>query len=135
MSSRGSALLEFAIAWPVTLLLVMATVQLAVWGSEAYAVRQAALAGARAGSQAGGSPATAQAAAIAVLRPTLVGVSAVAWCPGLASAPRLWVCARTFSNLVEVQVGGSVPSLLPLLPGGGWLPVAAKVSLPLETFQ
>jgi len=50
--ANGSALLEFAIVWPVALLLVAGSVQLAVWGSEAYSARQAALAGARTGSAA-----------------------------------------------------------------------------------
>ena len=131
----GSALLEFAIAWPVTLLLVMGAVQLAVWGSEAYAVRQAALAGARAGSGVGGGTAIARAAALAVLQPSLVGVSATAWCPGLPGHPRLWVCVRYFSSTAEVQIHGTVPALVPLLPGSDGLPVGADVALRLETFR
>jgi TadE-like protein len=131
----GSALLEFAIAWPVTLLLVMGAVQLAVWGSEAYAVREAALAGARAGSGVGGGTAIAQTAALAVLRPSMVGVSAVAWCPGPPRVPRLWVCVRYSASMTDVHVGGTVPALVPLLPWAGGLPVGADVALPGETFH
>jgi hypothetical protein len=132
----GSALLEFAIAWPVALLLVMASVQLAVWGSEAYAVRQAALAGARAGSGAGGSAAIAQAVALASLRPSLVGVVATPWCATSgAPEPRLWVCGILTASRAEVRIGGSVPGLVPLLPGARGLPVTADVSLDRETFR
>jgi Flp pilus assembly protein TadG len=131
----GSALLEFAIAWPVTLLLVMGAVQLAVWGSEAYSVRQAALAGARAASGVGGTAAVAQSTALAVLRPSLVGVSPTAWCPGLPGHPRVWVCVRYLSSTSEVRVGGSVPALVPIFPGSGGLPVGADVILPREAFQ
>jgi len=35
--SRGSALIEFALAWPIVLLLVLGSVELAVWASEAAA--------------------------------------------------------------------------------------------------
>lgn len=131
----GSALLEFAIAWPVTLLLVVGAVQLAVWGSEAYAVRESALAGARAASGVGGGPAIAEEAALSTLRPSLVGVSASAWCPGLPGHPRLWVCVHLFAATIDVQIGGSVPALVPLLPGAGGLPVGADVALPRESFQ
>jgi hypothetical protein len=132
----GSALLEFAIAWPVALLLVLASVQLAVWGSQAYAVRQAALAGARAGSGAGGSAAIAQAVALASLRPSLVGVAGTPWCAGGGTPPpRLWVCAIFTSSRVEVRIGGSVPALVPLLPGARGLPVSADVSLAREIFR
>ena len=131
----GSALLEFAIAWPVALLLVVGTVQLAIWGTEVYAVRQAALAGARAGSGVGGGTAVGLAASLEVLRPSLVGVSPAAWCPGQPRPPRLWVCVRESASLTQVTIRGTVPGLLPLLPGGLWLPVGADVALPRETFQ
>jgi len=114
---------------------VVGTVQLAVWGSEAYAVRQAALAGARAGSGVGAGTAAAQAAAFAVLRPSLVGVSPTAWCPGRPRPPRLWVCIRAAYASTRVSIRGSVPALLPLLPGGLGLPVGADVTLPTETFH
>jgi Flp pilus assembly protein TadG len=133
---RGSALLEFAIAWPVALLLVMASVQLSVWASESYAVRQAALVGARAGSAADGSAAIAQEVALEALRPALVGVVAVPWCAvSRTPQPRLWVCVTWSTTAVEVRVGGSVPALAPLLPGGRGLPVAADVTLAREAFQ
>ena len=45
--------MEFALAWPVVLLLVLGAVQLAIWASESAAARGAALAGARAGTVAG----------------------------------------------------------------------------------
>ena len=43
-SGRGTAILEFALAWPVALLLALGCVELAVWGAESYAARSAALA-------------------------------------------------------------------------------------------
>jgi len=36
---------------------------------------------------------------------------------------------------VEVRVGGSIPTLLPLLPGGGGLPLDADVVLAREMFR
>jgi TadE-like protein len=133
---RGSALLEFAIAWPVALLLVLGSVQLGVWGSEAFAAKQAALAGARAGSAAGGTPELARSAALASLRPVLVGATAGPWCPSSAEAPpSVWVCVGWSEAIVEVRVGGSVPALLPLLPRAGGLPLDADVALARETFR
>jgi TadE-like protein len=132
----GSALLEFAIAWPVALLLIVGSVQVAVWGSEAFAAKQAALAGARAGIAAGGSVGLARSAALASLRPVLVGVNAGAWCPSSAGPPpSVWVCVTWSVATVEVRVGGSVPALLPLLPGARGLPVGADVRLDRETFR
>jgi Flp pilus assembly protein TadG len=131
----GSALLEFAIAWPVALLLIAGSVQLAVWGSETYAAKQAALAGARAGSAADGTAALAQAVALATLRPVLVGTGAGAWCPTSRTArPPVWVCVTWTPTTVEVRVGGTVPAILPLVPGGA-LPLRADVALGRETFQ
>jgi len=134
--ANGSALLEFAIVWPVALLLVAGSVQLAVWGSEAYSARQAALAGARTGSAADGTAALAESAALRLLQPALVGTSAGAWCPGATGAkPAVWVCAVSNTARIEVRVGGAVPALVPLLPGGGGLPVAADVGLAREMFR
>jgi Flp pilus assembly protein TadG len=134
--SAGSALLEFAIAWPVALLLVLGSVQLAVWGSAAFAAKQAALAGVRAGSAADGTAALARSAALASLRPVLVGTTAQAWCPASGrTPPSVWVCVTSSAATVEVRVGGSIPSLLPLLPGAGGLPLDADVALARETFR
>jgi hypothetical protein len=36
---------------------------------------------------------------------------------------------------VEVRVGGSVPALVPLVPGGRGLPVAADAKLARERFR
>jgi len=137
MSPRaGSALLEFAIAWPVALLLVLGSVQLAVWGSGAFAARQAALAGARAGIAVDGTAALARSVALASLRPVLVGTTAQAWCPSAGGTPpQVWVCATMSAATVEVRVGGSIPTLLPLLPGGGGLPLDADVVLAREMFR
>ena len=133
---RGGTLLEFAIAWPVALLLIVGSVQLAVWGSEAFAAKQAALAGARAGIAAGASIGLARSAALASLRPVLVGASAGAWCPSSGGAhPAVWVCVTSSATAVEVRVGGSVPALFPLLPGAGGLPLGADVTLERETFR
>ena len=130
----ANALVEFAIAWPVALLLVAGTIQLAVWGSEAFVARQAALSGARAGSVAGGSSQVAEATALAVLRPVLVGTTAAAGCAiQRRGQPQVWVCVVWRSATVEVRVAGSVPSLLPLVPGGS-LPVGADVTLAREVF-
>ncbi len=85
---RGAAILEFALAWPVTLLLALGCVELAVWGAESFAARSAALAGARAASVAGSSPRVAEVVTLRVLAPSLVGVQAAAWCPGQGWADR-----------------------------------------------
>ncbi|HEV2027102.1 MAG TPA: TadE/TadG family type IV pilus assembly protein [Candidatus Dormibacteraeota bacterium] len=131
---RGAAMVEFALAWPVALLLVLSSVELAVWVAESFAARSAALAGARAASVAGASPQVATGVTIRVLAPSLVGVRAVAWCPGQGGAPPpLWVCARDLGSAVQVDVGGSVPALVPLAWGGG-LPLHAHVALQKETF-
>ena len=81
-SMGGTAMMEFALAWPVALLVVLGSVQTAVWGSEAFAARSAALAGARAGTVSGGTNAIASAVALHSLSPALVGVRATIWCPG-----------------------------------------------------
>jgi len=131
---RGAAMVEFALAWPVALLLVLGSVELAVWASESFAARSAALAGARAAAVAGANTQAATAVTIHVLAPSLVGGSAVSWCPGQGGAqPPLWVCARDIGTAVQVDVGGSVPALVPLAPGRG-LPLRAHVALQKESF-
>ncbi|TAN32095.1 hypothetical protein EPN29_10245 [bacterium] len=131
---RGAAVMEFALAWPVTLLLVLGCVELAVWEAEAFAARSAALAGARAATVAGAGPGAAAAAALYALAPSLVGAAAVIWCPGQPAAPAgVWVCATDLGSAVQVEVGGSVPALVPLVPGGG-LPLHAYAVLQKETF-
>ena len=134
---RGSALTEFALAWPLILLLVLAAIQIAVYGVESYSAREAALAGARVGSERGAGVEAAQQAALRALRPALAGASASAWCPPGAGggAPRwVWVCASTGSAGVEVRVGGTVPAIVPLpLPAG--LPISADAHLAREVFE
>jgi hypothetical protein len=131
---RGAAVLEFALAWPVALLLVLGCVELAVWGAESFAARAAALAGARAASVAGSSPRIAENVTMRVLAPSLVGVEAGAWCPGQDSpTPGVWVCAKEKGSLVQVDVGGSVPALVPIGFEDG-LPLHAHVEIHKEAF-
>jgi TadE-like protein len=134
-SERGAAILEFALAWPVALLLVVGCVERAVWCAESYAARSAALAGARAASVAGSSPRIAALVTIRALSPSLVGVQAGAWCPGQGgAAPPVWVCAKDVGSDVQVEVGGSVPALVPVGLGQG-LPVHAHVEIQKEAFS
>ena len=84
---RGTALAEFALAWPILLLAVLGAVQLSIWSGEAFAARSAAVSGARAGAVAGGSAAVAQEVAIAALRPSLAGAAVTSWCPGRQTSP------------------------------------------------
>jgi Flp pilus assembly protein TadG len=131
---RGAAILEFALAWPVALLLVLGCVELAVWGAESFAAWAAALAGARAASVAGANPRIAEIVTMRVLSPSLVGVQAGAWCPGqVGAAPVVWVCAKDQGATVQVDVGGSVPALVPIGFGRG-LPLRAHVEIQKETF-
>ena len=131
---RAAALIEFALAWPIALLIVFATVESAVWASEVYAARAASLAGARAGSVAGGTAADAAAVAEQALSPSLVGARPEIWCPdGSGPAPDVWICAIDQGTAIEVDVGGVAPALVPLLPGGG-LPVSAQAVLQKEVF-
>jgi Flp pilus assembly protein TadG len=131
---RGTALMEFALAWPVALVLVLGAVETAVWGSELFAARSAALAGARAGAVAGAKPAIAAEVALRTLAPSLVGVVAAAWCQGDSRPePRVWVCARDLGDAVEVQVGGEVPALVPLVRARG-LPLQARATVAKEVF-
>ena len=132
---RGAALVEFALAWPVALLMVLATVEAAVWAEEAYAARSAAIAGSRAGAVAGGSAAVATAVTLRTLRASLVGVAPEPWCPGMSvPPPPVWVCAVDLGQSIDVEVGGSVPALVPLAPGSSGLPLRAHVVLPKEEF-
>jgi hypothetical protein len=131
---QGTALVEFALAWPVALLLVLGAVETAVWGSEAFAARFAALAGARAGAVAGATAALAGEVTVRVLAPNLVGVGAAAWCPGESRpAPRVWVCASDLGDAIEVEVGGEVPALVPMAGENG-LPLQARVAVQKEAF-
>src|SRR5579864_2580639 len=119
--------MEFALAWPVAPLLVLGCVELAVWGTESHAARNAALAGARAASAAGADPRAGEVVALRTLGPSLAGASPVAWCPGAGPEPTgVWVCAYDKGLTVEVKVGGSVPALVPLLGSTG-LPLHADV--------
>ena len=132
-SDRGAAFLEFALAWPVALLLVLGSVELAVWGSESFAARSSALAGARAGSVAGSNPGVAALVTIRALSPSLVGVQAGIWCPGKGGvSPPVWVCATDLGPSVQVDVGGSVPALVPIRAAG--LPLHAHVAVRKEAF-
>lgn len=133
-ASKGAALMEFALAWPIVLLLVLGSVELAIWESEAAAARDAALAGARAGTVAGADIEVAARVTLRVLSASLVGVTAYEWCLGdKRSAPVLWVCAIDLGRALQVDVGGSVPALVPLVSGRG-LPVRAHVVLNKEKF-
>jgi Flp pilus assembly protein TadG len=133
---RGSGLTEFALAWPIILLLVLAAIQIAVYGVEAYTARAAALTGARVGSERGASAALAEDATLRTLRPALAGATAEAWCPAAGvTAPRwVWVCAVESGAGVQVRVGGQVPAIVPL-PLRPVLPVSADARLAAEVFS
>ena len=132
---RAAALVEFALAWPVALLIVFATVQAAVWAAETYAARAASLAGARAGSVAGATATNAEQVARAALASSLIGVTPAVWCPGQPSPkPPVWVCAIDRGSTMEVDVGGTAPGLVPFGPAGG-LPLHAAIALPKEVFR
>jgi Flp pilus assembly protein TadG len=136
-AQRGTALAEFALAWPVLLLAVLGAVELSIWSAEAFAARSAALSGARAGAVAGGGAAVAQTVAISALRPSLAGAPLTGWCPHAQAAPPagVWVCGSDLGAAIEVRVGGSVPALVPLVAGGAGLPLAADVAIPKVTFR
>ena len=129
--SRGAALVEFALAWPVALLLVVGAVQVTLWASESFAARAAILAGARAGSVGGSSPDMAAKVAVRILQPAIFGTSVRASC-SLQVEQGLRVCARDLGDAVEVDVDGTVPALVPLTAGG--LPVDARVVMQKELF-
>ena len=131
---RAAALVEFALAWPIALLLVLSTVEAAVWAAEAYAAHAASVAGARAGAIAGGTAEVASAVTLRTLSASLVGVVPRPWCPGATrQPPPVWVCAVDLGQSIEVDVGGSVPALVPLFPGTG-LPLHVHVVLAKEKF-
>jgi hypothetical protein len=126
--------MEFALAWPIVLLLVLGAVQLAIWASESAAVRGAALAGARAGTVAGAGTDVAARVTLNALAPALVGAGAALWCPADSGRqPMLWICATDLGSALRVDVGGSVPSLVPIVSGKG-MPVHAQVVLDKERF-
>jgi hypothetical protein len=133
--SRGTALMEFALAWPIVLLLVLGAVQIAVWESEVRSAHDAALAGARAGTVAGAGAGVAARVAIRVMSTSLVGVGVSAWCPrDMAPMPRgIWVCAVDLGSSLQVDVGGSAPALVPVLAASS-LPIRAHVVLAKEKF-
>ena len=132
---RGSTLMEFALAWPIVLALVMGFVQVVIWATESFEVRVAALAGARAATVVGASPDVAVAVALRTLAPGMFGVGLGAWCPGQppSSMPQVWVCARDVGSAVEVTIGGAAPALVPLQARQG-LPLHADVILQREVF-
>lgn len=133
-SQRGAALLEFALAWPVALLLALGCVELAVWGEESFAARSAALAGARAATAAGSTAQFATVVTMRVLAPSLVGARPAEWCPAQGgSAPPVWVCSADLGSAVEVEVGGSVPAIVPIGTRQG-LPLHAHVVIQKEAF-
>ncbi len=130
---RGAALVEFALAWPLALLVVLASVEAAVWAEEAYAARAASLAGAHAGAVARAGSAIASQVAVTALSSSLIGAAPRAWCPGeTASPPPVWVCAIDRGTAVEVEVGGTAPALIPLFDRG--LPLRAHVVVQKEKF-
>jgi len=127
--------MEFALAWPIVLLLVLGAVQLAIWASESAAARGAALAGARAGTVAGAGTDMAARVTLSSLTPSLVGAGAAVWCPADSGhRPVLWICATDLGSALRVDVGGSVPSLVPIVAGLG-MPIHARVVLDKERFR
>ena len=131
---HAAALVEFALAWPIALLLILSMVEAAVWAAEAYAAHAATIAGARAGAIVGGTAQVASTVALRTLSASLVGVVPKPWCPGASPArPSVWVCATDLGQSIEVDVGGTVPALVPLAPSAG-LPLRAHVVLAKEKF-
>ena len=113
---------------------MLSTVETAVWAAEAYAAHAATVAGARAGAIAGGTAQVASAVTLRTLSASLVGVVPRPWCPGASPLPPpVWVCATDLGQSIEVDIGGSVPALVPLVPGSG-LPLRAHVVLAKEKF-
>ena len=134
-ASSGTALMEFALAWPIVLLLVLGAVQLAIWESQSAAARDAALAGARAGTVVGAGTDVAGRVALRTISAALVGAGAAVWCPADSRRqPMLWICATDLGSALRVDVGGSVPSLVPIVPGKG-IPIRASVVLDKEGFR
>jgi hypothetical protein len=131
---KAAALVEFALAWPIALLIVLATVEASVWAAEAYAAHAATLAGARAGAITGGTAEVASAVTLQTLSASLIGVRPSAWCPGASSTPPpVFVCATDRGQSIEVEVGGSVPALVPMAPGAG-LPLRAHIVVSKEEY-
>ncbi len=131
---RGTALMEFALAWPIVLLLVLGAVEVTVWVGESASARDAALAGARAGTVASAGVSVAVTVTVRAMSASLVGVRASAWCQGdPRPAPALWVCASDLGTALQVEIGGSVPSLVPIVPGRG-LPIRAHAVLDKQRF-
>jgi hypothetical protein len=134
-SKHGAALLEFALAWPVALLLALGCVELAVWGEESFAARSAALEGARAATAAGSSLQLATFVTMRILAPSLVGARPAEWCSAQGGeAPPVWVCSTDLGSAVEVEIGGSVPAIVPIGMRQG-LPLHADVVIQKETFS
>ena len=126
--------MEFALAWPIVLALVLGAVQLTVWASETRTARAAALAGGRVGTVGGGTAAQAGEVAQRVLAAGVVGARATRWCPGQPPpAPMVWVCAQESDVEVTVEVGGVVPALVPV-GFADRLPLHALVILQKEVF-
>jgi hypothetical protein len=134
---RGSTLFEFALAWPLLMLLVLGSVQVTLWGTEIHNAQAAALAGASLGSASGGSAEAAAEVTVTALRPGLFGARVEPWCPGSggASPAPVWVCAQDQVGEVQVRVEGQVPSLLPVLPGLRGLPIRADAAIQKERFR
>ena len=124
---------EFALAWPVVVLVTSVAIELCLWAALAAGARTAALSGARAGAIAGGSTSTATSVALASLRPVAFGVQPAAWCPGSPSMPLVWVCVHDLGTSVEVIVGGQAPGLVPV-PVAAGLPVHADVTVNREQY-
>ena len=134
MEMRGTALIEFALAWPIALLLVLGAVEITVWGSEAFVAQSAALAGARAAAVAGATPAVAVEVARRTLSPSLVGVTSSGWCPGESRTPAaIWICASDLGSAIDVEVGGTAPAIVPFVNQSG-LPLHAHVVIQKEAF-
>lgn len=113
---------------------MLGAVEIAVWGSEAFAARSAAFAGARAAAASGASTAIAVDVTLRALSPSLVGVSASAWCPGEPRRPpSVWVCATDLGAAIQVEVSGSVPAIVPLVNQGG-LPLHVQMVVQKEVF-
>lgn len=131
---RGSALVEFALAWPVALLIVLGAVEISLWASESFAARDAALAAARAEAVAGGSPAAASRIAISDLQAGVFGAPVIASCNRALGGEGIEVCVRDLGPEVDVAIDGSVPSLVPLAAGHA-LPISAHAVVRKEVYE
>ena len=144
---RGQALAEVALCLPIVLTLALGSVAVArvadARGGLDAATAAAAQAAARAPAPASAAGAAggvfeASVAAYGLTAPSLAGAPISGWCPppegGGGPPAGVWVCARDRSGAIEVQVGGTVPALVPLLPGRRGLPLHADVTMPKATF-